>query len=124
MVAVLVATYILSRFTDRSIFKLGVWCFTGFAALFPVVVAAIFWKRSTKWGAFASTLSVVVLWIYFITLGWKERDYTIADSGVMPVAVMVLVSTAAMIVGSLLTRPPEQATLDKFFAREGERLTP
>ena len=115
MVAILVATYLLSRVTDRSIFKLGVWCFTGFAALFPVVVAAVFWKRSTKWGAFASTISVVVLWIYFITLGWKSADYTIADSGVMPVAVMLLVSAAAMILGSLLTQPPEQETLEKFF---------
>ena len=121
MVAVLVATYALSRFTDRSIFKLGVWCFTGFAALFPVVVAAIFWKRSTKWGAFASTLSVVVLWIYFVSHGWQARDYTIADSGVMPVAVMVLVSAAAMVIGSLLTRPPVPATLDKFFPPEGAR---
>lgn len=117
MVAILIVTYLLSRVTDRSIFKLGVWCFTGFAALFPVVVAAVFWKRSTKWGAAASTVSVVVLWLFFISRGWKSAGYTIADSGVMPVAVMLLVSTAAMIVGSLLTRPPEQATLDKFFLR-------
>jgi len=115
MVAILVVTYLLSRVTDRSIFKLGVWCFTGFAALFPVVVAAVFWKRSTKWGAFASTVSVVVLWIWFVVHGWKDADYTIADSGALPVAVILLVSAAAMIVGSLLTRPPEQATLGKFF---------
>jgi SSS family solute:Na+ symporter len=118
-VAILVATYLLSRVIDRSIFKLGVWCFTGFAALFPIVVAAIFWKRSTKWGAYASTISVIVLWTYFVILGWNERDYTIADSGVMPVAVILLVSTAAMIIGSLLTRPPERETLDKFFPRDG-----
>lgn len=121
MVGILVATYVLSRFTDRSIFKLGVWCFTGFAALFPVVVAAIFWKRSTKWGAFASTISVIGLWLFFIARGWKSADYTIADSGVMPVAVILLVSTVAMIAVSLLTRPPEQATLDKFFPRSATR---
>lgn len=115
MVAILIATYLLSRVVDRSIFKLGVWCFTGFAALFPVVVAAVFWKRSTKWGAFASTISVVVLWIYFVTYGWKSADYTIADSGAMPVAVILLVSTAAMIAGSLLTQPPKRETLGKFF---------
>ncbi len=115
MVAILIATYLLSRVVDRSIFKLGVWCFTGFAALFPVVAAAVFWKRSTKWGAFASTISVVVLWLYFVTHGWKSADYTIADSGVMPVALMLLVSTAAMIAGSLLTQPPKRETLDKFF---------
>ena len=89
---------------DRSIFKLGVWCFTGFAALFPIVVAAIFWKRSTKWGALASTLTVAVLWIYFVFHGWEDADYTIGGTGVMPVAVILLASTAAMIVGSLLTR--------------------
>jgi len=115
MVAILIATYLLSRVVDRSIFKLGVWCFTGFAALFPVVVAAVFWKRSTKWGAFASTISVVVLWIWFVSHGWKSADYTIADSGAMPVAVILLVSTAAMIAGSLLTRPPKLETLEKFF---------
>jgi SSS family solute:Na+ symporter len=118
MVGILIVTYLLSRVTDRSIFKLGVWCFTGFAALFPVVVAAIFWKRSTKWGAFASTISVIVLWSWFVARGWKSADYTIADSGAMPVALILLVSTVAMIVGSLLTRPPEQATLDKFFPRD------
>src|SRR4030095_6854956 len=107
IVGVLIATYLLSRVTSRSIFKLGVWCFTGFAALFPVVVAAVFWKRSTKWGAFASTLSVVCLWIYFVVHGWKNPDYTLAGSGIMPVAVILLVSTAAMIVGSLPTSPPD-----------------
>ncbi len=115
MVGILIGTYLLSRVMDRSIFKLGVWCFTGFAALFPVVVAALFWKRSTKWGAAASTVSVIVLWTYFVAIGWGSRDYTIGDTGVMPVGVMLLVSAFAMVVGSLLTRPPEAATLDKFF---------
>jgi SSS family solute:Na+ symporter len=120
-VAILVVTYLLSLVTTRSIFKLGVWCFSGFAALFPVVVAAIFWKRSTKWGAFASTLTVAVLWIYFVFHGWKSADYTLADTGIMPVAVMLLASTAAMIVGSLLTQPPDRETLAKFFPEEGDK---
>ena len=118
-VGILVVTFLLSLVMDRSLFKLGVWCFTGFAALLPVVVAAIFWKRSTKWGAFASTVSVAVLWIFFVIRGWESPNYTIAGTGIMPVAVIFLVSAAAMIVGSLLTRPPGRATLDKFFPREG-----
>lgn len=115
IVGILIATYLLSLVMDRSIFKLGVWCFTGYAALFPVVVAALFWKRSTKWGAFASVLSVIVLWLYFVYVGWNSADYTIADSGIMPVGLMLVVSTLAMIVGSLLTRPQEQAVLEKLF---------
>lgn len=117
-VGILVVTFLLSLVMDRSLFKLGVWCFTGFAALLPVVVAAIFWRRSTKWGAFASTISVIVLWIFFVIRGWESPNYTIADTGIMPVGVIFLVSAAAMIVGSLLTRPPGRATLDKFFPGE------
>jgi SSS family solute:Na+ symporter len=121
MVGILIATYALSRVVDRSIFKLGVWCFTGFAALFPVVVAALFWRRSTKWGAFASTLSVLVLWVYFVIHGWKDADYTIGGSGVMPVALMLVVSSVAMVVGSLLSPAPDPATLEKLFPPEPAR---
>src|SRR5205823_4557419 len=31
---------------------------SGFAAMAPIMIAALFWKRSTKWGALASTLFV------------------------------------------------------------------
>ena len=42
--------------------------FSGFAAMAPVMVAALFWKRSTKWGALASTLLVAAWLIYFAVL--------------------------------------------------------
>jgi len=108
-------TYILSLVMERSIFRLAVWSFTGFASLLPVVVAAVFWQRSTKYGAFASISSVVVLWIYFFKQGWENPGYTIADSGMMPVGVMLVVSALAMIVGSLVTKPPEDHRLKRFF---------
>jgi Na+/proline symporter len=79
------------------------------------VVAALFWRRSTKWGAFASTISVLVLWVYFVIHGWKDADYTIGGSGVMPVALMLAVSAVAMVVGSLLSPAPDPATVAKFF---------
>ncbi len=108
-------TYILSLVMERSIFRLAVWSFTGFASLLPVVVAAVFWKRSTKYGALASISSVVILWIYFFKQGWENPGYTIAESGIMPVGVMLVVSALAMIVGSLLTKPPEDHRLKRFF---------
>ena len=46
VIAIFAITYVLSLVSARSIFALAVWSFTGFAALFPVVVAALFWKRS------------------------------------------------------------------------------
>lgn len=107
--------YALSLVTARSIFTLAVWSFTGFAALFPVVIAALFWRRSTKWGAFASVISVAVLWTYFFIQGWKVPGYTVGGTGIMPVAVILAVSAVAMVVGSLLSKPPPRETVDPFF---------
>jgi len=108
-------TYALSLISARSIFTLAVWSFTGFSALFPVVVAALYWKRSTKYGAFASVITVAVLWSYFFFQGWKVPGYTIGMSGVMPVAVILAASAAAMVIVSLMTRPPDKETIGKFF---------
>ena len=53
--------YAVALRAPASIFTLGVqYAFTGFAALSPLLVAALFWRGSTKWGALASTLWVVV----------------------------------------------------------------
>ena len=37
--------------------------------------------------------------------------------GVMPVAVILAVSAAAMILVSLATKPPDRAVVDRFFPR-------
>lgn len=45
----------------QGIFEIAIrFAFSGFAALAPVMVAALFWKRSTKWGALAATVFVAV----------------------------------------------------------------
>ena len=116
--AILVISFILSLVTDRSIFRLGIWSFTGFAALFPVVAAALFWKRSTRVGAYASVLSVAVLWAYFFIVAGEQPGYTVGGTGVMPVAVMLVVSAAAMTIGSLLSRPPDRSVIERFFPAE------
>jgi SSS family solute:Na+ symporter len=43
----------------QGIFEIAIrYAFSGFAAMSPVMVAALFWKRSTKWGALAATIFV------------------------------------------------------------------
>src|SRR5262249_97418 len=59
---ILVITFVLSLVTTPSIFRLGIWSFTGFASLFPIVVAALYWKRSTRSGVVASALTTAALW--------------------------------------------------------------
>jgi len=43
----------------QGIFEIAVrYAFSGFAAMSPVMVAALFWRRSTQWGALAATIFV------------------------------------------------------------------
>jgi hypothetical protein len=58
-----------------------------------------------------------VLWIYFFTQGWGDRAYTVGDTGVMAVAVILGASSIAMIVGSLLSSPPEPERVERFIAQ-------
>ena len=120
VVGLLAIAYVLSLVSNRSIFKLAVWSFTGFASLFPVLLAALFWKRSTKHGAFASIVSVVVLWTFFFLRGWQTPGYTVGGTGIMPVAVVFGASAVAMVIVSLMTKPPEGDTLRKFFAKSSQ----
>jgi SSS family solute:Na+ symporter len=117
VVLILVSVYLLSLVSDRSIFRLGIWAFTGFAALFPVVAAALFWRRSTKYGAMASILAVALSWTYFF-FSYEGQNQTIGDTGTLPVVLILAASALAMIVGSLLTKAPDQQHLLKFFSEE------
>lgn len=114
---ILGGTYLMSLVSERSIFDLATWSFTGFASLFPIAIGAMFWRRSTKYGALACVLTVIVLWTYFFSQGWGNRAYTVGGTGVMAVAVILAASSLAMIVGSLLTSPPEDERVDRFIPR-------
>ena len=107
--------FVLSLMVDRSIFRLGVWSFTGFAGLFPLVVAAVYWRRSTLQGAYASILTTAALWGYFVVRSWNEPGYSVAGTGLMPVAVILAGSVASLVLVSLFTRPPEGDRLQRFF---------
>lgn len=115
VIGILFITYIISLFATSSIFKLAIWSFTGFSGLFPIVVAALFWKRSTKHGVLGAIISVILLWLYFFINNWKVPGYTVGGTGIMPVAVIILVSSATLIIVSLLTRPPSSETIERFF---------
>ena len=110
IVVIVALTYVLSLFPPPKIFDLAVWCFSGFASLFPVVFAAIYWKRVTKQGAIASILTTVVVWGALFYEGLVkptledtplEGDFLVLD--MMPVTLMIAASTAALVLVSLIT---------------------
>jgi len=119
VVLILITVYLLSLVSNHSIFRLGIWSFTGFASLCPVVVAAVFWKRSTKFGAMASILTATLLWVYFF-FSYEDQSQTVGSTGILPVVLILGASALAMVIGSLVTNAPDQTHLLKFFPVEGE----
>src|SRR4029453_18511733 len=77
IVAVTLVAYAIAMTTRQQIFEIAVkYAFTGYAALSPLVAAALLWKRSTRAGALACTLVVVA---GLIAIAWLEVAYP--DSG-------------------------------------------
>ncbi|MEO6212231.1 MAG: sodium:solute symporter family protein, partial [Vicinamibacterales bacterium] len=57
--------YAIALRVPQGIFDLAVqFAFSGYAAMSPLLFAALFWKRSTKWGALAVTMWVACAVIY------------------------------------------------------------
>jgi Na+/proline symporter len=142
VVGVTVIAYLIAvELKDKAgIFELAIrFAFSGFAALAPVMIAALFWKRSTKWGALAAAL-----WVTANVLGnWFLFEYSTSIApkpgqppvpifpelgglflrgptnmtmfGYLSVMPMCLGSAVLMVVVSLLTPPPSRATVEKYF---------
>jgi Na+/proline symporter len=140
IIVVTVIAYLIALVTPESIFELAVrFAFSGFAAMSPVMIAALFWKRSTKHGALASTLWVAawlaLTWyvqrasdgiapkpgqpaiVVFSTLGhiFERSTANVTVYGFLPVVPMVLGSAALMVLVSLMTPAPSRATIEKYF---------
>ena len=115
VVAVVAVCYMLSLVVPGGIFNLGVWCFAGFSALFPLVAAALYWRGLTAAGVYAGILTTGALWCYeFYQSGYGvEKHYEFL--GIHPVVSLVAGSTIAMVAVSFVTKRPSDATLAKFF---------
>jgi solute:Na+ symporter, SSS family len=141
VIGLTLVAYLIALRIPPSIFDLATqYAFAGYAALSPLLVAAIFWRRSTRWGAFASTawtaaavagvaliqtvvpapapgVSVPVLAIGDIEVITRATTGAMVF-GLLPVVPMTLISALLMIVVSLLTPRtlPGRVTLARYFA--------
>jgi len=119
IVGIVVLTYVLAMWANEAganVFDLAVWCFSGFSSLFPLVFAALYWRRVTKAGAYASILAAMAVWLYYFRESGFGGEYTLAG-GVMPVALSFTAGAVALVGVSLVTKPPSEETLAKFFPR-------
>ncbi len=115
IVGIVALTYLFSLFEPRRVFTLGVWCFSGFSSLFPLVLASLYWRKLTKAGAYAAVIGAGISWLYMFQDSGFASNPHYDVLGVMPVTFMILISTSAMIIVSLVTKPPSDETLKKFF---------
>ena len=119
VLVIVVLTYVLAVLAQgTSVFSLAVWCFSGFASLFPLVFASLYWKRVTRIGAIASVVVAAVAWvILFAQSDWgANRTYLFLE--MMPVATIFAASAVALVVVSLVTKPPSKTTLDRYFSKK------
>ncbi len=117
VVLIVAATYGLAQLRPGSVFTLGVWCFSGFASLFPLVFAAVYWRRATRAGAYACVLTAAGVWWWLFAKSGYGSQGQFLFGGMMPVATIVGASTTALVLVSLMTKMPSAETVERFFPR-------
>jgi SSS family solute:Na+ symporter len=138
IIVLTVFAYVIALEAPETIFNLAVqYAFSGYAALAPLLVAALYWRGSTKWGALASTV-----WVAAAVIGTAVFQHVVpapppgpptvfgsvggldvlartpggtAVFGLMPVVPITLISAALLVVVSWLTPKPGAATLARYF---------
>jgi solute:Na+ symporter, SSS family len=139
VVLLTVIAYGIALVSPQSIFDLASqYAFAGYSALSPLLVAALFWKGSTKWGALAVTLwtAAAVAGVAVLQSAvpapppgvavpvWAPGGTTVIAriaagttvAGLLPVVPMTIVSALLMFVVSSLTpgSRPAAATLERY----------
>jgi solute:Na+ symporter, SSS family len=137
VVLLTLVAYAIALRVPQSIFDLASqFAFAGYSALSPLLVAALFWRRSTKWGALA-----VVIWVAAgiaavaavqmnvpppagpPTVLWAIGEVAVLSRAapgllvfnLLPVVPLTIGSVLLMGLVSLLTRPPGERTLARYF---------
>ncbi len=126
VIGIVAVTYAISLLKlPINVFDLGVWCFSGFGAMFPVVFAAVYWKRATKAGVIAALLATAALWLGLISYDlfvFKENHpkEEFLLGGMMPAAALFATCLVTLVLVSLATKAPDHATIAKFFPKKND----
>jgi solute:Na+ symporter, SSS family len=111
VVILTLVAYAVALRAPQGIFDLAVqYAFSGYSSLSVLFLGALFWKRSTKWGALA-----VAAWTAAAVIHTATTPGALAWFGLMPVVPMTLISCALMFGVSLLTRPASGETLARYY---------
>ncbi|MBQ3940975.1 MAG: sodium/proline symporter [Oscillospiraceae bacterium] len=117
LVVIAVLGVILAWDKDSSVFRVVSFAWAGFGATFgPVMLTALFWKRSNKWGALAGLVTggvMIFVWKFLIRpLGGAWDIYEL-----LPAFICALL---AIVIVSLCTAAPEQAITEEYDSVKAE----
>ncbi|MDE5596305.1 MAG: sodium/proline symporter [Lachnospiraceae bacterium] len=111
VVVISLISILLASNPDSSVFEIVSFAWAGFGAAFgPVVLCALFWKRSNKWGALCGMITggaMIFIWKYGIArLGGLFAIYELLPA--------FLLATVVNIVVSLATAAPSEEIVTTF----------
>ncbi len=111
LLVIAVISIILAWNPESSVFDIVSFAWAGFGAAFgPVMLFALFWKRTNMWGAFAGMVCggiVIFVWKYLIRpLGGIWNIYEL-----LPAFIAACIAIVAV---SLLTEAPSKEIVDEF----------
>ncbi len=111
LIVIAVISIFLAWNPESSVFQIVSFAWAGFGATFgPVMLAALFWKRSNKWGALAGMVLggvTVFIWKFLVRpLGGMWDIYELLPAFVVAVIAIVGVS--------LVTANPDQEIIEEY----------
>lgn len=117
VIVIAVLGVIMAVDPNSSVFGIVSFAWAGFGAVFgPVMLLALFWKRSNKYGAMVSMVSggaMIFLWKYMVRpMGGAWDIYELLPAFLVAIILNVIVS--------LLTPAPEKAIVEEFEKVERE----
>lgn len=117
LVAISIVAVILAWDPNSSVFSIVSFAWAGFGATFgPLMLCALFWKRTNKFGALAGMLAggiMVFVWKYLIApIGATNPDFSFLN--IYELLPAFLTGLLFIIVISLVTKKPDKELVDTF----------
>jgi len=100
-------SYLLALYSPSSLVSLLLIAYGGVVQFFPIIVAAFFWRRVTKAGAYAGLISGTLVMVYYSFFAPPLFDI---HAGILGLIVNVVV----LFVVSLLTQPMPETHINQF----------
>ncbi len=107
-----VIIYILTLLKPATILNIATFSFSGFACLVPSYIAALYWKKATKWGLVVSSIVSVfftALWAFNVLPAWTTFGLHYVVPG-------FLLSIILVVTVSLVTEPAPRHKIEEFFS--------